>query len=140
MCPTRTLVCGAALAALLAITTGCGKRLYPVEGVVVFDDGSPDPKLNGGTVSLESVANKSNASGQIGRDGTFQIRGPSGEDGVPAGSYRVLVHPPEGADRRNPLLDSKYSRYETSGVEIAVTEGSNKVTVTVSRPKDGKKN
>lgn len=134
---TRALAC----AALLAAATGCGgKRLYPVEGVVVFDDGSPDPKLAGGTVSLESVADRSNASGRVERDGTFRVRGPLGEDGVPAGAYRVLVLPPEGADRQHPPLDPRFARYETSGVEVAVTEGPNKVTVTVARPKGAKKN
>src|SRR5262245_7284340 len=103
----RSLSRTAALAAALVLTlAGCGgKRLYPVEGVVQFEDGSPARELNGGTISLESVADKSNAAGQIRKDGTFTIQDPLGKDGTAAGAYRVLVLPPEGADRRNPPID-----------------------------------
>src|SRR5262249_40681941 len=95
--------------------TGCSeKRIYPVEGTVQFDDGSLAKTLAGGTVSLESVTDKSNAAGEIRKDGSFTIRDPLGKDGVPAGAYRVVVLPPEGADRRNPPIDRSYGRYETS--------------------------
>jgi hypothetical protein len=126
------------LAAALALA-GCAgaKRLYPVEGVVVFDDGKPAATLAKGTVSLESVADKSNAAGEIRADGTFRIRNPLGKEGVPAGTYRVVVLPPEGADRTRPPVDRRYGRYETSGIEITVKEEPNKVTVTVQRPKSG---
>ena len=54
-------------AGLVLALAGCeGKRLYPVEGVLQYDDGSPAKALAGGTVSLESVADKSNASGATG--------------------------------------------------------------------------
>src|SRR5437764_4552741 len=112
----RTLARPAALAAVLLLTrAGCGgKRLYPVEGVVQYEDGSPAKDLAGGTVSLESVADRSNAAGEIRADGTFRAQNPLGQDGVPAGAYRVLVLPSEGASRRNPPpIDPRYGRYET---------------------------
>jgi hypothetical protein len=129
------------LLGLLLALTGCGgKRLYPVEGVVQYEDGTPARELAGGTVSLESVADKSNAAGEIGKDGTFRIRDPFGKDGASAGEYRVLVLPSEGNERRNPpLIDRTYSRYETSGITIAVKEESNRVTVVVRRPANAKK-
>ena len=105
-----------------------------VEGVVQHDDGSPAAALAGGTVSLESVADLSNASGSIAADGTFRVADPLGQNGVPAGAYRVVVHPPEGADRQNPPVELIYGRYETSGIEITVNPGPTKVTITVRRP------
>jgi hypothetical protein len=135
--PLRT---AALAAALLLALTGCGgKSLYPVEGVVQYEDGTPARPLSGGTVSLESVADRSNASGQIQSDGTFRIKDPLGKDGVAAGSYRVIVLPPEGADRRVPPVDPAFGRYETSGIEITVKEEPNKVTVVVRRPAGAKK-
>ncbi len=140
MAPPRRLIRTAALVALLPLA-GCGggKRLYPVEGVVQYEDGSPARDLAGGTVSLEAVADKSNFSGQIKPDGTFRLQDPTGRDGAVAGAYRVIVLPPEGADRRNPPVDPRYGRYETSGIETTVREQANKITVPVHRPGGGKK-
>src|SRR5262245_17257081 len=119
-------------AALVLALAGCGsKRLYPVEGVVEFEGGAPAGELAGGTVSLESVADRSNAAGEIRKDGTFQVQNPLGKEGVPAGAYRVLVLPPEGADRKRPPIDPRFRRYETSGIEITVKEEPNRVTVVV---------
>jgi hypothetical protein len=139
--PPRALLPAAALAGLLLAPAGCagGKRLYPVEGVVQYDDGSPARDLAGGTVSLESVADKSNASGEVRADGTFRVQTALGEDGAPAGAYRVLVLPPPGADPRHPPIDPGYGRYETSGVEVTVNKEPTRVTVTVRRAGGGKK-
>src|SRR5437868_6438625 len=101
-----------ALAVVLLGSAGCGPRVYPVEGVVQYDDGSPAAALAKGTVSLESVADKSNASGEIKADGTFHLTDPSGKGGLLPGKYRAVVLPPEGADRRNPPVDPAYGRYE----------------------------
>jgi hypothetical protein len=133
--------CGLLVAAGVALVlAGCsGKRLYPVEGVVRFEDGSPAGDLTGGPVSLESAADQSNAAGEIRPDGTFHVRGPMGEDGVAAGAYRVLVLPPPSADRQRPPIDPALGRYQTSGIEVTVKEEKNKVTVTVRRPGSGKK-
>jgi hypothetical protein len=120
-------------------SAGCGPRVYPVEGMVQYDDGSPAAALAGGTVSLESVADRSNASGQIGRDGAFRAISPTGGGGVQPGVHRVVVLLPEGADRRNPPVDPTYGRYETSGIEITVKEEPAKVIVTIRRPPGAKK-
>jgi len=141
MNPTRVILLSSALIAGLLLLTGCAaKPLYPVEGVVQFDDGTPATSLAGGRVSLESVADRSNASGEIRKDGTFRIQDPLGRDGAPAGEYRVLVLPPEGADRRNPPLDQVFSRYETSKLVVTVKEQPNRdVTISVRRPVGAKK-
>jgi len=129
-----------ALAALVLLgSAGCGPRLYPVEGVVQYDDGSPAAALAAGTVSLESVADRSNAAGQIGPDGAFRVTDHLGKGGVRPGAYRVVVLSPEGADRKNPPVDTAFGRYDTSGLEITVKEEPTKVTITVRRPAGGKK-
>src|SRR5262245_48882406 len=118
MTATRPLSRPTAVAAVLVLAfaaAGCGgKRLYPVEGTVVYEDGTPATNLAKGTVSLESVEDKSNAAGEIRADGTFRIKTPLGADGAYTGTYRVLVMPPEGSDRNNPPIDRRYARYETS--------------------------
>src|SRR5437764_14956105 len=88
----------------LLLAAGCsgGKRLYPVEGTVVYDDGKPAVELAKGTVSFESVENLSNVAGDIRSDGTFRIRTPPGKDGAPAGKYRIIVLPAEGSDGIRP--------------------------------------
>lgn len=132
-------IAGTAALVLFGLTGCGGKRDYPVEGVVKYDDGSPATALAGGTVSLESVADRSNASGTIRPDGTFQVRDPFGAGGVAAGTYRVVVLPPEGASRRNPPIDPAFSRYETSGLEVMVKPEPNQVTIVVRRPAGAKK-
>jgi hypothetical protein len=128
-----------ALALLFVAPTGCGPRVYPVEGVIQYDDGSPATGLAKGTVSLESVADKSNASGEIKADGTFKVTDAQGRGGISPGAYRVVVLPPEGTDRRNPPVDPMYGRYETSGLEVTVKSEPTKVTITVRRPPGAKK-
>jgi hypothetical protein len=136
----RSLPRAAVVAGLLLALAGCGgKRFYPVQGVVQYEDGTPAKELAGGMVSLESAADKSNAAGQVRPDGTFRIKDPLGRDGVPAGGYRAIVLPPEGADRRNPPVDPSYGRYESSGIEVTVREEPNQVSITVRRPAGGKK-
>jgi hypothetical protein len=137
---SRVTLRSAALAVALFTLAGCAEKgVYPVEGVVQHEDGAPAKALAGGTVSLESVADRSNAAGEIQADGTFRIKSPLGKNGVPAGTYRVVVLPPEGADRKNPPVDPVFGRYETSGIEITVKEEPNKVTVVVRRPAGAKK-
>jgi hypothetical protein len=124
-------------AACCPLLFGCsaGPRSYPVEGMVTYEDGAPAVELARGRVSLESVADKSNAAGDIHPDATFRIHSQLGKDGVPAGKYRVIVLPPDGADRNRPPIDRHYGRYETSGLEITVEEkDSNQVTIRVKRP------
>jgi hypothetical protein len=125
-------------AGLALVLAGCGgKRLYPVEGVVQFEDGSPARELAGGTFSLESLVDRSNAAGEIRPDGTFRVQGPLGDDGVAAGTYRALVLPPTSADRKRPPINPLYGRYETSGIEVTVKEEKNTITVVVRRSAGG---
>jgi hypothetical protein len=120
---------------IVVLVAGCGsgKRLYPVEGKVVYEDGTPAVDLAGGVVSLESLEDKKNAAGDIQSDGSFRIRTPVAGDGAWAGAYRVLILPAEG--RRGSPIEAKYGRYNTSGIEITVKEEPNKVEIKVQRVK-----
>lgn len=125
------------LCALSLVVCGCGSaRSHPVSGTVIFEDNKPARELAGGTVSFESVADKSNASGEIQADGTFRINSQAGGDGVPAGRYRVLVMPPEPDDpdrRPPPLLDPRYQAYDTSGIEVSIEEKTTSLPIQVKR-------
>ncbi len=129
---------------ILLAASGCGgPKFYPVEGKVVYDDGAPFP---GGMVLFESVeAVSSNgktlplsARGTIQSDGSFKLTTRS-ENGALAGKHRVVVSPPPenmiGLTKPPVrIVDTKYQRFDTSGLEATVTEGDNNFTFTVTRP------
>ena len=125
---------------------GCGPghpKTYPVRGKVVFDDGAP---LDGGFIEFESTPADGlpfNARGLVGHDGTFVLSTFAEEDGAVLGKHRVLVR----AQRQEyddmegkwdlipePVIDPRFGRYETSGLEFTVTEGKNEFAVVVQRP------
>jgi hypothetical protein len=131
----RALLFALALAAL----AGCARKLYPVTGKVVFKDGSP---LRGGMVVFSPVDPESHvgARGYIQADGTFELSTAQPGDGSLEGRYRVLVRPPlqgRGEDdplRKVPLIDLRYTQFETSGIEVEVKPGKNELTIEVDRP------
>lgn len=130
------MLMGAALAA--PFYSGCnpGKAVYPVEGSIVFEDGGSIQPLAGGIVSFESIADKSNAAGDIDERGHYRLKSPAGLDGVPAGKYRVLVMPPEPRDPDHPpplVLPERYRSYADSGIEVIVEEKSNHIPIKLRR-------
>ncbi len=118
--------------------TGCTPTtpVFPVEGVVTFENGRPALELAGGTVSFESTADQSNAVGEIQADGAYRLMSPTGADGVRAGAYRVLVLPPEPKDADNPpprLLHLDCQSYARSGIRVTVEEKVNQIPIKVKR-------
>src|SRR5438046_90309 len=101
------------VAALLA-TAGCGAGKYPVEGKVVYKDGSP---CTGGMVLFESLDSKVKTSsrGFIQKDGSFHMSTEHDKDGVPEGHYRVMVTPVYGLP--GTPIHTKYWRPTTSPLE-----------------------
>ena len=89
----------------LACTLGCGGEGFNVSGKVTFSDGKP---LTQGQVTLTS--GRFTGSGEIISEGTYTISAR-----VPAGTYKVAV---QASD--TPLIDSKYSDPETSGLVCEV--------------------
>jgi hypothetical protein len=129
-----------AVCALLVIS-GCGSGMYPVRGQVVWSDGAPAKELAGGLVSFDSIVADISATGQIQPDATFSLSSLKKDDGLPPGTYQVLVAPPEPdaedaavtAGRR--MLPAKYQNYKSSGLEIIVEADSNRVTLTLEKNK-----
>ncbi|HXG12998.1 MAG TPA: hypothetical protein VNK04_24790 [Gemmataceae bacterium] len=121
----------------LAGMVGCGSSKYPVEGKVVWSDGTPARELAGGMVVFESTETPRSARGEIKEDGSFRMVTERPNDGVAPGSYRVLVIQPEPDDSirpRPPLaMDTRYSAFETSGLTYTVQPGKNEPVFKVER-------
>ncbi len=123
----------------LLLLGGCGARKYPVVGKVVYRDGTPFP---GGMVICSPLdpANHTGARGYIRDDGTFELSTDKEGDGSLEGRFRALVRPPvpggpeDAAHPRNPLIEPRFTQFETSGLEFEVKPGKNEVTLTVDRP------
>lgn len=113
--------------ALIGIT-GCGQSKYPVEGKVVYKDGSP---CTGGLVIFDSLDPqvKTGSRGHIQKDGSFFMSTEQEKDGVPEARFRVVVTPLFGvAGAGGTRIHEKYWRPETSPLEYTVVRSKNKPT------------
>ncbi len=134
----RIAICLAALS--MIATGGCAKKLqtYPVKGKVTFKDGSP---LSKGLVEFEPVdgADKMNASGEIRADGTFVLGTLEPDDGAVAGRHRAIIvvqpdvgtGPEDVTGTRREIINPKYRRYDTSGLEFTVESKPNEFQIEV---------
>lgn len=107
-------------AALLATTAlfgliGCGGRsLYPVEGKVVWENGTEARELDGGLVVCESVDGAVGSRGDIQKDGSFRLGTFKPGDGARLGKHRVAVvenkpgEPPPAADHRSGVFQRQH--------------------------------
>jgi hypothetical protein len=124
------------LALFALCLAGCGSA-YSVRGKVMYEDGGP---FVGGWIFFEKTDGDKTveADSPINPDGSFELRRASPGDGVPAGTYRVKIKPPERilpADRAlPPVLDPRFLRFETSGLERVVEAKANFFEIKVSRP------
>src|SRR5262245_12547263 len=110
---------GLAALALLAGLSGCGRRLYPVEGRLVWQDGQPARELEGSMVYFESARHHTLSRSTVQADGRFELTTEraeaEGPDGAPPGVHRVYVVAPEQAP-----LDGRFRNPATSGLEVRV--------------------
>ena len=136
----RTACRSQALAPLLlaALAAGCGSGRYPVAGRVTYEDGTP---VEAGTVIGEATVNGKavGVQGNIGPDGSFRWGTERAGDGAAPGSYRVAVMPvalgdSERAAGKQPAVDARYTKYQTSGITFEVKPGKNELNITVTRP------
>jgi hypothetical protein len=98
---------------------------FPVTGSVAFAD---KKAVANATVVFHPTnpAVDIRPRGTVAADGTFQLTSYDGNDGAPAGKYRVTVElwttarPDEGPTNR---LPAKFAKPETSGLEATVGSG-----------------
>src|SRR5262249_34544943 len=117
----------------LPLAASCSRDklpLYPVAGKVFVDKKAAD----GAIVWLHPVdapdPSVPKPRGRVGKDGSFQLGTFAGDDGAPAGSYRVTVFwaaPGKGGDENGQsLLPARYQSPETSGLPVVtIAEGAN---------------
>jgi hypothetical protein len=140
---TKTRVGRAAAAlALAACLAGCGgSGVYPVEGRVVWKDGTPAKELAGSQVVFDLAEKQTSARGTIQADGTFRLTTNKPDDGALAGEHQVLVveigrKPLGGADATAlapGAMDARYSDPSQALLRATVKPGTNPVTLTVER-------
>jgi hypothetical protein len=126
---------------ILVATVGCGgPRQYPVNGKVVYADGSP---MKGGAVMFETEGPNGRvmAQGSIDRDdGTFTLGVKEEGDGAPIGLYRVAIR----GRRNNPhakvddpelenQVHSRYTSFNTSKLEFTVEPKQNDFVIKIER-------
>ena len=133
---------------IMLILAGCAEErdIFPVSGRVEWEDGTP--LTTGGSVFFDAVdetgtgERKANARGAILEDGTFVMGTFEEADGAYPGKHRVLVKAMRDPKRTFPgsivplpVIDDRFESYETSGIEVDVTEGDNEFVIQVARPK-----
>lgn len=123
----------------LIFVVGCGREPQ-VTGKVTFPDGAP---LTVGEVQF--LAETHSAFGKIQADGTYRLGSMKKDDGVPPGTYSVIVvkaaqsfpTPPGGGIDDTPppvfLIDKKFNKPETSGLTCEVS-GDRQFDITVTAP------
>ncbi len=115
--------------AMVLILAGCGGvganlPRYAAKGKVVLADGKP---LTSGRVVFISQTPPASAAADIGSDGAFEFKGPSG-DGLPEAKYNVHIAAvsPAGKASGKPAFAFKYLDEEDSGLTATVTSDESK--------------
>ena len=127
----------------LAGASGCGGEgagPYPLQGKVVFEDGQPAKELAGYGVMFESVeeinGRKVSGSGIVDAEGNFTIGTKKAADGAMVGRHNVAITPPipQGdAPAPKPIIEARYSRFETSKLQVVIEAKTNIAELTVQR-------
>jgi hypothetical protein len=125
--------------AIIATISGCGgSGTHPVEGKVVFTDGTPVP---GGLVIFELIGEgpaKVCARGDIQADGTFRLSTFRKNDGALPGRHRVSLAQPlptggeEALSRR--VFHARFESFDTSKLEFTIEPRKNEIKIEVDRP------
>lgn len=136
----------ACVAAIFVGLAGCSDgmpRRYPVQGKVVFPDGTP---LTRGTVEFLSldVDPPLTATGSIRPEGVFELETAGKRGGAVAGRHRVVVVGDDetGTSEERPwkisksLVHPRYASFKTSGLEVVVEPKRNSITIDVEYATD----
>jgi ribosomal protein S12 len=111
-------------------------KTYPVQGQVVFADGSP---VKVGTIEAKSVEHGVQASGTIGSDGSFSLTTYQPGDGAVAGQHRCVVvqfiqveEIPNYRPSTLGVVHRKHASYATSELGMTIQQGpENKIQLVV---------
>ena len=117
------------LAAFIALANGCGTSslqdgIYPVMGKVLLADGKPAAFAT--IVFHPAKPDGVKPHGSVGADGSFQLTTYAGNDGAPAGSYRVTVElwlAGKDGETATSRLPAKYAQPATSGLTATIGTG-----------------
>ena len=108
-----------------------GVKSYPVKGKVLLPGGKP---LTGGEVVFVATKSTITSTTEIGSDGTFTVKGPSG-DGLPEGEYKIRIDGGSsgqvskgvrGAPQGKLAFDSVFLDEDSSGLTANVTSDESK--------------
>lgn len=127
-----------------ASVVGCGgNKVCRVEGLVAYPDGTPATDLEDYLVTFESIDQQAtseqpgvSASGTVKADGSFTVGTYEVRDGAVPGKHRVVLTPPIPASDEvivEEVIDAKFYAFDTSGLEVTITPGTNDVKLTVTR-------
>lgn len=118
---------------LMVCALGCGEsqlKTYPVQGKVLFADGSP-VKL--GTIECLSETHGIQATGTINRDGTFRLKTYRDDDGAVEGLHKCVIVQfiqADGIPNYKPstlgVINQRHASYATSGLSIRVEPDTSK--------------
>ncbi len=118
------------------ISGGCSSAgYYPVQGKVLDQTGQPIAGLEGSQIVFTLVDGATSSVGEIGNDGSFTIFTDKPGDGAPPGEYQVHIAR-RYLDPEHPapqVIDSKYEKPETSGLEATVEPKRNNFEFKVAR-------
>ena len=112
----------------VVVSGGCSSAgYYPVQGKVVDQAGQPVPGLEGSEIVFSLVNGSTSSIAPIADDGSFTLFTDKPGDGAPPGEYQVYI-PRRRIDteRAAPqVIDSKYEKPETSGLQATVEKKRN---------------
>src|SRR4051812_47537600 len=126
---------------LLSLLVGCGSGIHPVDGKVLWQDGTPATELAGSHVVFDLPERQTGARGYVQPDATFHLTTHTPDDGALPGEYRVMIIEvgrkslggPDASQIAPGAMNSRYSDPSTTDLRATVQPGLNLVTLTVER-------
>jgi len=123
-------------ALLCPLLLGCAqKNIYPVHGQVVDPEGKPISGMKGAAIEFQSLEAKLSANASVDDNGRFHLTTDSPGDGAHIGKHRVaIIRPYLGPETPAAhVIDPKYERFDTSGLEVTVEPKDNRIQLKVER-------
>ena len=115
---------GLGLVATLVVLASCqrdtGPATWKVKGKLLRK-GQPVALPEGSSILFRSLSDPPvQASGEIQRDGSFELWSDLGKEGTVAGEHRVMILTPLLEVGQKPPISPRYQSYDTSGLKATV--------------------